>query len=214
MAGKHLLPTRPARRRAEQSRAIQKIDALVEATVRVLEADGEAGVRVAEICDQVGVSYGSVYHHFGDREGLIRAAQFARLRAQPGQDIESFASALDGNAGLFIDSLMEICRSIASIERGPVREVRTSVLASTHGRPELRGPVDELETKVMDDLEAVVIKAQELGIADPAVDARALAAYLAAVSYGLVLLEHVERRPSEEDLASVILRGFAAFMPS
>jgi len=214
MAGKHLLPTRPARRRAEQSRAIQKIDALVEATVRVLEADGEAGVRVAEICDQVGVSYGSVYHHFGDREGLIRAAQFARLRAQPGQDIESFASALDGNAGSFIDSLMEICRSIASIERGPVREVRTSVLASTHGRPELRGPVDELETKVMDDLEAVVIKAQELGIADPAVDARALAAYLAAVSYGLVLLEHVERRPSEEDLASVILRGFAAFMPS
>jgi len=214
MAGKHLLPTRPARRRAEQSRAIQKIDALVEATVRVLEADGEAGVRVAEICDQVGVSYGSVYHHFGDREGLIRAAQFARLRAQPGQDIESFASALNGDAGSFIDSLMEICRSIASIERGPVREVRTSVLASTHGRPELRGPVDELETKVMDDLEAVVIKAQELGIADPAVDARALAAYLAAVSYGLVLLEHVERRPSEEDLASVILRGFAAFMPS
>jgi len=214
MAGKHLLPTRPARRRAEQSRAIQKIDALVEATVRVLEADGEAGVRVAEICDQVGVSYGSVYHHFGDREGLIRAAQFARLRAQPGQDIESFASALDGNAGSFIDSLMEICRSIASIERGPVREVRTSVLASTHGRPELRGPVDELETKVMDDLEAVVIKAQELGITDSAVDARALAAYLAAVSYGLVLLEHVERRPSEEDLASVILRGFAAFMPS
>jgi len=214
MAGKHLLPTRPARRRAEQSRAIQKIDALVEATVRVLEADGEAGVRVAEICDQVGVSYGSVYHHFGDREGLIRAAQFARLRAQPGQDIESFASALNGDAASFIDSLMEICRSIASIERGPVREVRTSVLASTHGRPELRGPVDELETKVMDDLEAVVIKAQELGIADPAVDARALAAYLAAVSYGLVLLEHVERRPSEEDLASVILRGFAAFMPS
>jgi hypothetical protein len=66
----------------------------------------------------------------------------------------------------------------------------------------------------MDDLEAVVIQAQQLGIADHSVDARALAAYLAAVSYGLVLLEHVERRPSEDDLASVILRGFAAFMPT
>jgi AcrR family transcriptional regulator len=210
----HLLPVRAPRQRARQSRAIEKIDALVEATVRVLETEGEAGVRVADICDQVGVSYGSVYHHFGDREGLIRAAQFARLQAQPGQDIASFASALDGDTSRFVDSLMDICRSIASAERGPVREVRTSVLASTHGRPELRGPVDELETKVMDDLEAVVIQAQELGIADPAVDARALAAYLAAVSYGLVLLEHVERRPSEDDLASVILRGFAAFMPT
>ncbi len=78
----------------------------------------------------------------------------------------------------------------------------------------MRGPVDELETKVMDDLEEVVIRAQDLGIADPAVDPRALAAYLAAVSYGLVLIEHIDRRPSEDDLASVILRGFAAFMPS
>ena len=210
----HLLPVRAPRQRARQNRAIEKIDALIEATVRVLETEGEAGVRVAVICDRVGVSYGSVYHHFGDREGLIRAAQFARLRAQPGQDIASFASALHGDTSSFIDSLMDICRSIASAERGPVREVRTSVLASTHGRPELRGPVDELETRVMDDLEAVVIQAQQLGIADPSVDARALAAYLAAVSYGLVLLEHVERRPSEDDLASVILRGFAAFMPT
>ena len=210
----HLLPARAPRQRARQNRAIEKIDALIEATVRVLETEGESGVRVAAICDRVGVSYGSVYHHFGDREGLIRAAQFARLRAQPGQDIASFASALDGDTSSFIDSLMDICRSIASAERGPVREVRTSVLASTHGRPELRGPVDELETRVMDDLEAVVIQAQQLGIADPSVDARALAAYLAAVSYGLVLLQHVERRPSEDDLASVILRGFAAFMPT
>ncbi len=90
-------------------------------------------MRVAEICDQVGVSYGSVYHHFGDREGLIRAAQFARLRAQPGQDIASFASALNDDAASFVDSLMEICRLIASAERGPVREVRTSVLASPTG---------------------------------------------------------------------------------
>ena len=90
----HLLPSRAPRQRARQNRAIEKIDALIEATVRVLETEGEAGVRVAAICDRVGVSYGSVYHHFGDREGLIRAAQFARLRAQPGQDIAAQQSRL------------------------------------------------------------------------------------------------------------------------
>lgn len=217
MTPKHLLPARPARRRAEQSRALVKIDALVTETVRVLETEGESGVRVAEICERVGVSYGTVYHHFGDREGLIRAAQFARLRAQPGQDITAFAAALDrvgDDAGDFIDSLMEICRAIASADRGPVRHVRTSVLASTHARPELREPVDALETNVMDDLERVVARAQELGIADPNLDPRAIAAYLSAVSYGLVLVEHIDRRPSDEALAQVILRGFAALMPT
>lgn len=212
----HLLPRRPPRRRAEQSRALAKIDALVTETVRVLESEGEAGVRVADVCDRVGVSYGTVYHHFGDREGLIRAAQFARLRAQPEQDIDAFAAALDrvgDGGGDFIDSLMEICRAIASSDRGPVRNIRTSVLASTHARPELREPVDELETNVMDDLERTVARAQELGIADPSLDARAIAAYLAAVSYGLVLVEHIDRRPSDEALAQVILRGFTAFMP-
>ena len=80
----HLLPDRGPRQRARQQRAIEKIDAVVEAAMAALEREGESGVRIAEICDVTGVSYGTVYHHFGDRAGLIRAAQFKRLVGQPG----------------------------------------------------------------------------------------------------------------------------------
>lgn len=211
----HLLPDRGPRYRAMQQRAIDKIDAVVDATVRVLEREGEKAVRIAEICDVTGVSYGTVYHHFGDRNGLIRAAQFARLSDQPGRDIAAFRSALDGDdpTGDFISSLMTICRSIADPSRGPVRLVRTSVIASALNDPEFLPTVSELESTIMSDLIDVIERAQELGIADPSLDPTALAAYLEAVSYGLVLAEVSEHQPDPDALAEVILRGFASFMP-
>lgn len=211
----HLLPDRGPRYRAMQQRAIDKIDAVVDATVRVLEREGEKAVRIAEICDVTGVSYGTVYHHFGDRNGLIRAAQFARLSDQPGRDIAAFRSALESDdpSGDFIASLMEICRAIADPSRGPVRLVRTSVIASALNDPEFLPTVSELESSIMSDLIEVIERAQELGIADPSLDPTALAAYLEAVSYGLVLAEVGDHQPDPEALAEVILRGFASFMP-
>ena len=211
----HLLPERGPRVRARQQRAIDKIDALIEATAAALEREGEAGVRIAEICDVTGVAYGTVYHHFGDRNGLIRAAQFARLRDQPGQDIAAFANALDGDdpTANFVTQLLDICRGLADPARGPVRLVRTSVLTTAQHDPEFLPAVTELETQVMADLVATIDRAKTEGIADSSLDSLALASYIAAVAYGLVLLEFNEHRPDQDHLAEVILRGLAAFMP-
>ena len=211
----HLLPERGPRVRARQQRAIDKIDALIEATAAALEREGEAGVRIAEICDVTGVAYGTVYHHFGDRNGLIRAAQFARLRDQPGQDIAAFAEALDGDdpTANFVTQLLDICRGLADPARGPVRLVRTSVLTTAQHDPEFLPAVTELETQVMTDLVATIDRAKAAGIADPSLDSLALASYIAAVAYGLVLIEFNEHRPDQDHLAEVILRGLAAFMP-
>ena len=211
----HLLPDRGPRQRAPQRRALDKIDAVVEATMALLEREGEQGVRIAEICDVTGVSYGTIYHHFGDRNGLIRAAQFARLRYQPGQDIDAFADALTGDdpGAEFVTRLYEICRAIADPSRGPVRLVRTSALATAVHDPEFLPAVTELETQVMTDLVATIDKAKAAGIADASLDSLALASYIAAMSYGLVLVEVNEHRPDPDALADVILRGLAAFMP-
>ena len=211
----HLLPARGPRVRARQQRAIDKIDALIEATAAALEREGEAGVRLAEICDVTGVAYGTVYHHFGDRNGLIRAAQFARLRDQPGQDIAAFADALNGDdpTANFVTQLLDICRGLADPARGPVRLVRTSVLTTAQHDPEFLPAVTELETQVMSDLVATIDRAKAAGIADPSLDSLALASYIAAVAYGLVLIEFNEHRPDQDHLAEVILRGLAAFMP-
>jgi AcrR family transcriptional regulator len=43
-----------------------------------LDVGGEAAVRVDQISAESGASIGSIYHHFGDREGVIAAGQLRR----------------------------------------------------------------------------------------------------------------------------------------
>ena len=209
-----LIPVKENRQRGEQDRALKKIDLVMEAAIEKLKIGGESGVNIKDIAAETGVSYGAIYHHFKDRDGLIRAAQFERLRNQPGMDLAALAKALDNPSGVvdFIGQIQEIADAIADPERAKVRLVRSSVIASSMSHPELREAFTALETSVVDELHGLVAKAQELGIADPNMDPRAAAVYLEALSYGIVLMEFMENPPSRDSVSAILLRGFAALL--
>jgi len=95
-----------------------------------------------------------------------------------------------------------------------VRLLRASLVAAAKHDDVLDNEIVSMESQVMNDLIDVIDRAKELGIADPLLDSRALAAYLSAVSFGLVLLEANDEQPDTNALAEVIFRGFTAFMPS
>jgi AcrR family transcriptional regulator len=209
-----LLPPKQKRQRAEQKRAIEKIQIVITEAINVIERDGEAGVNLKDIAESTGVSYGAIYHHFGDRDGLIRAAQFERLRRQPGLDLESLEAALKnpGSAVDFISRIQQIADDIADPSRGAVRLERASVIASALSRPDLRTALEELEDDVYQRLRNLIIEAQKLGLADPSLDPGAAAIYLEALSFGVVLMEFVENRPTPAALSNLIFRGFAALL--
>lgn len=209
-----LIPSQENRQRGEQRRALEKIDAVIDATIVRLRDMGEAGVNIKEIAAETGVSYGAIYHHFKDRDGLIRAAQFQRLRNQPGMDLEALADALDnpGELGDFIGRIQAIADAIVEPERAKVRLVRSSVITSATTNPELWDALTALETAIVDDLARLVERAQELGIADPNMNPRAAAVYLEALSYGIVLMEFMDDPPPHHDVAAMLSRGFTALL--
>jgi AcrR family transcriptional regulator len=209
-----LIPVKENRQRGEQDRALKKIDLVLSATIEKLKISGESGVNIKDIAAETGVSYGAIYHHFKDRDGLIRAAQFERLRNQPGMDLAALGNALDNPGDLvdFVGHIQAIADAIVDPERAKVRLVRSSVITSSMSHPELREAFTALETSVVDELHGLVAKAQELGIADPNMDPRAAAVYLEALSYGIVLMEFMENPPSREALSAMLFRGFAALL--
>src|SRR5271170_7544925 len=75
---------------AKQNRSAPVMQAVLDAVGdRLMKAD-ELLIRIPEICEATGVNYGSVYHHFGSREGVIDAAYnmiFSRLVEE---DIRTF----------------------------------------------------------------------------------------------------------------------------
>lgn len=64
-----------------QLRSTSSADAMIQATVTLLAEGGFPAVTVAAVAKAAGASNGSLYHRFGDRTGLLLAAQDRLLGA-------------------------------------------------------------------------------------------------------------------------------------
>lgn len=62
------------RRTAEEARAL-----ILEAAEKTMEKQGPAGIRLQDVAQAAGVSHPTILHHFGSREGLVRALNLRTL---------------------------------------------------------------------------------------------------------------------------------------
>ncbi|WP_341229315.1 TetR/AcrR family transcriptional regulator [Nocardioides salarius] len=80
-------------RAPRQSRSESSAERMLDATLRLLEDGGEGAVTVAAVARAAGTSNGSLYHRFGDRHGLMLAAQTRALGAIEAETGAAFARA-------------------------------------------------------------------------------------------------------------------------
>jgi AcrR family transcriptional regulator len=105
---------------------------LIKATIRVLEKEGESGVRIRDICKATNTAAPSVYYFFGDRNGLIRAAQASRYRMPMATVQQDFAEAvyLCRNKAEFTKLVHQILDVIYSDNRNTFQSTRVNVLGN------------------------------------------------------------------------------------
>jgi len=58
-----------------QARAQATIDAILDGTIRILERENLEAATTTRIAEVAGVSPGTLYHHFEDRDAILRALQ-------------------------------------------------------------------------------------------------------------------------------------------
>ena len=88
--------TQPRRRLdAEAARAL-----ILDATEKRLAKVGPAGIRLQEVAADAGVSHPTVLHHFGSREGLVKAVIARALHAMNESLIAAMVAAGDDDAQL------------------------------------------------------------------------------------------------------------------
>lgn len=164
---------------------------LLERAVDVIDASGEQAVRVEEISAHCKVSITSLYHHFGNREGLIEAAQAERFARTSRRNIERFVADVDAvtSAEELRPLIARWVRGLVSGSAAPVRAVRAQVLASALTRPRLKEKVIELNRGQFDRIASALARAQERGLLNSALDARATAVSFTCLAFGRVLAE-------------------------
>lgn len=129
-------------------------DRLLEAAIAVIDRRGEAGLKVDEIADMAQITKPSLYHFFGDREGLVVAAQAERFRRSLRHGLEAGLQLVRACASR--DEYETIVRTAltqfgdpAAVER---RRVRLDVLGSATARPALMVQINEIMVEAAEDL--------------------------------------------------------------
>jgi AcrR family transcriptional regulator len=165
---------------------------LIAAAMDQIEADGEAGVRVDQVAQAAGVTKASLYHFFGDRDGLVVAAQAERYRIALRDGMDSQTTAV--RACRSRDEFEELVRnwmlwtfSDAAIER---RRVRVDVLGSSVSRPRLREQLAQTDREVCHELAELMLIAHDKGWIDMPFDLDAAAMWWFGMLNGRYLVEH------------------------
>jgi AcrR family transcriptional regulator len=154
-----------------------------------LETGGEAAVRIDEVRARSGVSIGSIYHHFGDRDGLIIAAQLRRFSRYAEAEIVALSEIVQRSANL--DQFRRAIRQLTMKARSTVREAerwgRIGVLGSSIGRVELQSEIRRIQTRLTDEFQAHVAQGQARGFFRDDLDARAIAVFVESYTLGFAL---------------------------
>ena len=118
-----------------QTRSTSSADRMLEATLELLDSGGLPSVTVAAVARRAGTSNGSLYHRFGDRGGLLLAAQDRALGAIEEETAAAFARA-DGEPD-DVRALRLLARAALEIfarHRGPMR----AFLVEGQGEPAIQ----------------------------------------------------------------------------
>ena len=174
--------------------------------VDMLEQGGEASVRIDDVRERSGVSIGAIYHHYGDRDGLIVAAQVRRFARYAEAETAALSDIVERAADLqhFRTAIRQLTWGTSSALRTAERWAQVAVVASTVGRDDLAAEVREIQTRLTDEFQAHVAQGQARGFFRADLDPRAIATFIEAYSLGRVLNDVDERPVSDEAWERVV----------
>jgi len=100
-------------RRSQAERSAATRDALLDATIDCLVADGYAGTTTSRVAERAGVSRGAHLHHFQTRQALMAAAM-ERLAERRGRELLAAAGELPGGRERLLQGLDLLWESYAN----------------------------------------------------------------------------------------------------
>ena len=175
--------------------------AVVDEVVSRLWNGDESLIRIPDICDATGVNYGSVYHHFGSREGVIDAAYNQLFSELVQRDIDELSNVSEQSADIdeFLIRIQPLIGLLSAGEdRQRSRAMRARIVAAALTRPELAALIGATESRLTAELRDVMSMGQNRGFVRKDVSAWSLAVLIQAVVFGRVL-DDITASPVEQE---------------
>jgi len=197
----------------KQARAKDTIAQLIAATDAALREGGEASVRIQDISSQTGISIGSIYHHFGDRDGLIRATlthNFASFTAADMPRVKAFFERMSSKAEMaeHYDEMFAFVKEHFSHQSALER---AAIVGNAAGRPKLREELAEVQHELNVSATEVMQIAADHKMLKPHLNPRAAAMVALGLLLGKALAELDNEPVSDDDWTRAMLSAFSGF---
>jgi AcrR family transcriptional regulator len=164
---------------------------LLQAAVAAIEAGGERAVKVRDVAAVAGVTEPSVYHFFGNREGLIEEAQVARYVLDQRWSANAFADAVYQcrTKREYVATVKAQVRGVLRADRIAMRTTRVNVVGSAQHRPSLAARVAVEQVKLNAAFADALNFAQKKGWCPASLDTNAAVAWVVGTVTGRILIE-------------------------
>ena len=163
---------------------------ILEATIALLKRGGESAVKVGLVADELGIAAPSLYHHFANRSGLIRAAYvewyWQCLRVDGvSPELAAVAETQDQYEGMLRASIQWSYQA----SRHDARSVRMAVLGAAQNDPLLASEINSVNRNFLNGVAQSIKYGQKKDWVRSDIDPMALAYWAHGQIIGRVVAE-------------------------
>ena len=200
--------------RETSRRGQETIAKLLEVTISELDRVGLAEIDIESLLRKSKISKGSLYHHFGSKNGLLAAAEAQQFMKYLKREGETFRKLIEDckSKQKFIDlvaAVMKITRLEANVD---FRKKRVRAIAMSFNDENLAQVLKNAQIEVTQYLAGSFQIAKDRGWVKPDTDLMALSYWIQGVFIGHIMLDITEQTEHEEAWSEVAFQALQPFL--
>ena len=190
---------------------------MIDVALRMILDKGIDALRIDDVVAEVGITKGSLYWHFEDRHGLVKAAIAEQIRRFSAETVAGMSEAISSGAGKDEYLARIIPLIVDPFNKRQVRDRwgRLAVLIETQNDPELRAMMKDVQSRHLEVVVELMTDAQQRGLLRNDLDPRSVATALNVINLGSNIIDVLgDSAPAPEDWWNLIIFFVNALFPA
>lgn len=187
----------------KQARAEPTVNALLAAAMSRVEAGTDEELRIDDMLAETGVSRGSLYHHFGDRQGLLDAARATLFQQMVVSDLQRLQALAELEPVEIVEQVQQLNEQIHAPSRAPNRLTRALVIGRA-GQGSSADAIASQQDAYTEALAGVLESLQSRGVVRGDLDPMAVAVFFQAAALGRVVDDIASEKVDPEAWVRVV----------
>lgn len=199
---------------AKRSNGIETAKKILNVAIKELDNVGPSRFNLDRVIENAEVSRSSLYHHYGNRDGLIIAVELHRLETAltaSDQELRKILESISSPQEAW--QLIELgVRSAASQQQKVVRTQRFASFAASEHAPAIRESLQHLQVRAAEEFSETLRLARDRGFMAPIEPIEGTAHFIQSFLLGRMMVDIIENDTADEQWHQAAMTSLLALL--